>query len=159
MHGDHSIETCFAVTVTTWRAVFTELAEQRVALDAMVLKPSMILPGKQSQAQATVEEVGRRTLQGLREVVPAAVAGIAFLSGGQSPELATRHLEAINTLGDHVWQLTFSYGRALQDAALFAWKGEAANTRPAQAALLDRTRRVAAARSAVHRQTMASAAR
>ncbi len=159
MDGDHSIETCFAVTVTTWRAVFTELAEQRVALDAMVLKPNMILPGKQSQAQATVEEVGRRTLQGLREVVPAAVAGIAFLSGGQSPELATRHLEAINTLGDHVWQLTFSYGRALQDAALFAWKGEAANTRPAQAALLDRTRRVAAARGAGHGQTMVSAAR
>ena len=159
MDGDHSIETCFAVTVTTWRAVFTELAEQRVALYAMVLKPSMILPGQQSPVQATVEEVGQRTLQGLREAVPAAVAGIALLSGGQSPELATRHLEAINTLGDQPWPLSFSYGRALQDAALSAWKGEAANTRHAQAALLDRTRRVAAARSAGHRQTMAPATR
>ena len=154
MDGDHSIETCFVVTVTTWRAVFADLVEQGVALEAMVLKPSMILPGKQSQAQATVEEVGRRTVQGLRETVPAAVPGIAFLSGGQSPELATRHLQAINALGDQPWQLTFSSGRALQDPALSTWKGEAANARQAQAALLDRTRRVAAARSSGHEPAM-----
>lgn len=157
MDGDHNIETCFVVTVTTWRAVFAELAEQRVALDAMVLKPSMILPGEQSQAQATVDEVSRRTVRGLRETVPAAVPGIAFLSGGQSPELATRHLQAINAMGNQPWQLTFSYGRALQDAALFAWKGDSGNTRQAQGALVDRTRRVAAARSVGHTQTMAPA--
>jgi fructose-bisphosphate aldolase class I len=154
MDGDHTIETCFGVTVATWRAVFTELADQRVALDAMVLKPSMVLPGKQSLAQSTVEEVGRRTVQGLLEAVPAAVAGIAFLSGGQSPELATHHLQAINEMGDQPWELTFSYGRALQDPALSSWKGEAANARHAQAALVDRARRVAAARSGCHSQAM-----
>jgi fructose-bisphosphate aldolase class I len=157
MDGDHSIETCFAVTVRTWRAVFDELAEQGVALDAMVLKPSMILPGKQHSAQATVDEVGRRTVEGLRQSVPAAVPGIAFLSGGQSPELATRHLHAINAIGSQPWQLTFSYGRALQDPALSAWKGEAGNVGEAQAALLDRTRRAAAARAVADDQAMEEA--
>jgi fructose-bisphosphate aldolase class I len=147
MDGDHSIEICYAATVTAWRAVFAELAEQGVALDAMVLKPSMILPGKQHSPQATVDEVGRTTVQGLRQVVPPAVPGIAFLSGGQSPELATRHLHAINAVGPQPWELTFSYGRALQDPALSAWKGEARNVAEAQAALLHRTRSVAAARS------------
>lgn len=147
MDGDHSIETCFAATVTTWRAVFAELAEQRVALEAMVLKPSMILPGQQHSAQVPVDEVARRTVQGLRQVVPAAVPGIAFLSGGQSPQLATSHLRAINGVGPQPWQLTFSYGRALQDEALSTWKGEAANVGQAKEALLQRTRGVAAARS------------
>jgi fructose-bisphosphate aldolase class I len=147
MDGDHSIERCFAATLRTWRRVFAELAEQGVALDAMVLKPSMILPGKQHAAQATVDEVARRTVQGLRQTVPAAVPGIAFLSGGQSPDLATRHLQVINALGPQPWQLTFSFGRALQDEALSAWKGEAANVGHAQAALLRRTESVAAARS------------
>ena len=146
MDGDHSIETCFAASVATWRAVFVELAEQGVALDAMVLKPSMILPGKDHSAQATVEEVGRRTVEGLRQTVPAAVPGIAFLSGGQSPQLATRHLQAINAEGAQPWQLTFSYGRALQDEALSAWNGDAAKVGQAQAALLQRTLSVAAAR-------------
>ena len=157
MDGDHTIETCFAVTVATWRALFTELAEQRVTLEAMVLKPSMILPGKQSQEHATADEVGRRTVQGLREVVPAAVPGIAFLSGGQSPELATRHLHAINAVADQPWQLTFSYGRALQDPALSAWTGKAANARHAQSALVDRTRRVVAARADGHTQALRTA--
>jgi fructose-bisphosphate aldolase class I len=134
------------VTVTTWRAVFAELSEQGVALEAMVLKPSMILPGKES-VRATVDEVAQSTVQGLRQAVPPAVPGIAFLSGGQSPELATRHLQAINALGPQPWQLTFSYGRALQDEALSAWKGEAANVGHAQEALLQRTRSVAAART------------
>ncbi len=151
MDGDHSIERCFAVTVTTWRTVFAELAEQGVALDAMVLKPSMILPGKQHSTQATVDEVARRTVQGLRQTVPAAVPGIAFLSGGQSPDLATRHLQVINALGPQPWQLTFSFARALQDEALSAWKGEARNVGHAQAALVNRTRAVAAARSGADR--------
>jgi fructose-bisphosphate aldolase, class I len=159
MDGDHSIETCFAVTVTTWRRVFAELAEQRVQLEAMVLKPSMILPGKQHSAQASVDEVAEATVRGLRETVPAAVPGIAFLSGGQSPELATRHLQAINRVGPQPWPLTFSYGRALQDPALSAWKGEARNVGQAQAALLDRTRRVAAARRGANERTMEPAVR
>jgi fructose-bisphosphate aldolase, class I len=154
MDGNHSIETCFAVTVTTWRAVFAELAEQGVALDAIVLKPNMILPGKDHSAQATVEEVGRRTVQALRKTVPAAVPGIAFLSGGQGPERATRHLQAINAVGSQPWQLTFSYGRALQDEALTTWKGEAANDGQAQAALLQRTRSVAAAHCGADGQAM-----
>jgi fructose-bisphosphate aldolase, class I len=154
MDGDHSLAACFAVTVTTWRAVFAGLAEQGVVLDAMVLKPSMILPGNGHAVQATVDEVGRRTVQALRQTVPAAVPGVAFLSGGQSPELATRHLHAMNTVGPQSWQLTFSYGRALQDPALSAWKGEAGHVGDAQAALLDRARRVAAARSGAYDTAM-----
>jgi fructose-bisphosphate aldolase, class I len=157
MDGDHSIETCAAVTVSTWRAVFAELAEQGVALDAMVLKPSMVMPGKHHAAGATVDEVARRTVQGLRETVPAAVSGIAFLSGGQSPQLATGHLQAINALGPQPWQLIFSYGRALQDEALWAWTGEAANVGTAQAVLLQRARIVAAARGGALNPTMAPA--
>lgn len=147
MDGDHSLDRSFSVTVTTWRAVFAELAQQGVALEAMVLKPSMILPGNQHSARATIDQVAQATVKGLRQTVPASVPGIAFLSGGQSPELATSHLAAINALGRQPWQLTFSYGRALQDPALSAWKGDAANVPRAQTALLDRTRRVAAARS------------
>jgi fructose-bisphosphate aldolase, class I len=154
MDGDHSIETCFAASVRTWRAVFVELAEQGVALDAMVLKPSMILPGEQHAAQATVDEVARRTVQALRQTVPAAVPGIAFLSGGQGPERATRHLQAINAVGPQPWQLTFSYGRALQDEALSTWNGEAANVGNAQVALLQRTRSVAAARAGADHPAM-----
>src|SRR6266851_5122942 len=140
------IQACIAANAHAL-ARFAELAEQGVALDAMVLKPSMILPGKEHATRATVDEVARRTLNGLRQTVPAAVPGIAFLSGGQSPNLATRHLQAINALGPQPWQLTFSFGRALQDEALSAWKGEAANVGHAQAALVNRTRAVAAARS------------
>jgi fructose-bisphosphate aldolase class I len=154
MDGNHSIEMCFLVTVTTWRALFAELAEQLLALDAMVLKPSMILPGNKHSVRATVDEVGQWTVHGLRQVVPAAVPGIAFLSGGQSPELATHHMQAISAIGPQPWQLTFSYGRALQDAALSAWKGQARNVGHAQAALLHRTRCVAAARSGAYNQAM-----
>ncbi|HXN01996.1 MAG TPA: class I fructose-bisphosphate aldolase [Candidatus Dormibacteraeota bacterium] len=155
MDGDHSIETCFKCSVTTWRSVFAELVAQAVALEAMVLKPSMILPGKQHSPRASVDEVGRWTMLGLRQAVPAAVPGIAFLSGGQSPELATDHLHAINAVGPRPWQLTFSYGRALQDPALSAWQGEARNIGPAQEALLHRTGCVAGARSAGANQALA----
>jgi fructose-bisphosphate aldolase class I len=140
--------------VMTWRAVFADLVEQGVALDAMVLKPSMILPGRQQSIEATVGEVAESTVRGLRQAVPAAVPGIAFLSGGQSPELATHHMQAISAIGPQPWQLTFSYGRALQDAALSAWKGQARNVGQAQAALLHRTRSVAAARSGGYNQAM-----
>ncbi len=157
MDGDHSIETCFATTVRAWRAVVAELAEQGVALEAMVLKPSMILPGKHHSIKATVEEVAQSTVLALDETVPPAVPGIAFLSGGQTSELATRHLQAINTIGPRPWQLTFSYGRALQDPAMSAWKGEARYVSDAQAALLHRTRCVAAARNGVYDRTMEAA--
>jgi fructose-bisphosphate aldolase, class I len=154
MDGDHSIEACFQVTVTTGRAVFAELAEQGVAIDAMVLKPSMILPGSQHSVEASVGQVAASTVRGLRQAVPAAVPGIAFLSGGQSPELATHHMQAISAIGPQPWQLTFSYGRALQDPALSAWKGQARNIGHAQAALLHRTRCVGAARSGAYNQAM-----
>ncbi|HXN04317.1 MAG TPA: class I fructose-bisphosphate aldolase [Candidatus Acidoferrum sp.] len=154
MDGDHSIDTCFLATIATWRAVFAELAEQGVALGAMVLKPSMILPGRDHAIEASVDEIAESTVRGLREVVPAAVPGIAFLSGGQSPELATHHLQAISASGPQPWQLTFSYGRALQDPALSAWKGEARNAGHAQAALLHRVSCVSAARSGTYNQAM-----
>ena len=157
MDGDHSMATCFATTVTTFRALFSQLAEQGVALDAMVLKPGMILPGQHHSVKATIDEVARSTVHALVETVPVAVPGIAFLSGGQSPELATRHLHAISAIGPQPWQLTFSYGRALQDPALSAWKGEAHNVGHAQAALLHRTRCVAAARSGAYNQAMETA--
>ncbi len=150
MDGDHTMERGFAVTEATLRSVFSELAEQRVALEAMVLKPNMVIPGKRCPRQASVEEVADATLQCLRRTVPAAVPGIAFLSGGQSPELATAHLNAMNSRGSQPWELSFSYGRALQDPALAAWKGEAANLQAGAQALYHRARCNAAARSGAY---------
>ncbi|HWH35511.1 MAG TPA: class I fructose-bisphosphate aldolase [Acidimicrobiales bacterium] len=138
MDGDHSIERCFEVTEETQRTVFATLAEHRVALDQMILKPNMVISGKGNARQAGVEEVAEQTLRCLRRTVPAAVPGIAFLSGGQGAEMATQHLQAMNAMGPQPWVLTFSYGRALQDPALNAWKGEAANREAGQTALSDR---------------------
>jgi fructose-bisphosphate aldolase class I len=135
MDGAHTIERCEEVTEWTLREVFAALADQRVVLEHMVLKPSMVISGKECAQQAGVQEVAARTLQTLKRTVPAAVPGIAFLSGGQSDELATAHLDAMNKLGGAPWALTFSYGRALQHAALTAWKGQTANVASAQRAL------------------------
>jgi len=135
MDGAHTIERCEEVTERTLREVFAALADQRVVLEHIVLKPSMVISGKECAKQALVQEVAARTLQTLKRTVPAAVPGIAFLSGGQSDELATAHLDAMNKLGGAPWALTFSYGRALQHAALTAWKGQAANVAAAQRAL------------------------
>jgi fructose-bisphosphate aldolase, class I len=140
MDGDHSIDRCEEVTERTLRATFAALASQRVVLEHMVLKPSMVISGKDGAKQAGVQEVAVRTLQTLRRTVPAAVPGIAFLSGGQSDELATAHLDAMNKIGGAPWALTFSYGRALQQPALKAWKGSAANVAGAQRALHHRSR-------------------
>ncbi len=140
MDGDHSIERCFEVTELTQRTVFSTLAEHRVDLEQMVLKPNMVISGKGNAQQAGVEEVAEQTLRCLRRTVPPAVPGIAFLSGGQSAEVATEHLNAMNTMGPHPWVLTFSYGRALQDPALAAWKGEASNREASQQALSERAR-------------------
>ena len=141
MDGDHDIERCEAVTNATLHAVFHALFQQGVALEGMVLKPNMVIAGKACAAQADVEEVAMRTLRCLRRTVPAAVPGIAFLSGGQSDEAATEHLNAMNALaGPHPWKLSFSYGRALQDLAMKRWKGAADNVRAAQQALFCRAK-------------------
>jgi fructose-bisphosphate aldolase class I len=141
MEGTHSIERCEEVTSTVLRAVFDALLEQRVSLESMLLKPSMVVPGTASSRPASVHEVATATLRCLRRSVPAAVPGIVFLSGGQSDRLATAHLNAINRLpAPKPWAITFSYGRALQDPALEAWHGRDENLKPAQDALSHRAR-------------------
>jgi fructose-bisphosphate aldolase class I len=137
-NASHSIETSHAVHERTLHHVFNELHRANVKYEEMILKPSMVLPGQKSGAKPSVEEVAARTLQVLLEMVPAAVAGIAFLSGGQGDLEATEHLNAINVLGAQKrapWPLTFSYGRALQQPALNLWMGNNANVGIAQKAL------------------------
>ncbi|HVH66041.1 MAG TPA: class I fructose-bisphosphate aldolase [Candidatus Acidoferrum sp.] len=152
--GDHSIGQCFDATVAMLRELFQQLAEQAVVLEALVLKTSMVLSGKASKEQAPVERVAEMTVRCLRQTVPAAVPGVAFLSGGQSPKLAVRHLDAINRQGQQPWQLTFSYARGLQDPALAAWKGQAGQLAAAQAAFIRQARLVAAARSGSYSDDM-----
>ncbi len=140
MDGDHSIDRAEEVTLATLRTVFTALLDQRVALEGMVLKPNMVLSGTDCADQAGVEEVATRTLAVLRRLVPAAVPGIAFLSGGQSDEAASAHLSAMNALGGVPWELSFSYGRALQATPLETWRGEEANEDEARKAFAHRVR-------------------
>ena len=141
MDGSHTIERCEEVTGNILQAVFHALFEQRVALEAMLLKPNMVLPGKECGRQASVEEVATATLRCLRRHVPAAVPGIVFLSGGQSARLATAHLNATNRLPDaKPWKISFSYGRALQDPALETWHGRDENLAAGQEALYRRAR-------------------
>lgn len=138
MDGDNTLEICARVTDRTLEAVFNELSLQRVVLEGMVLKPNMVVSGMKCATQADRKTVAAATLRTLLRRVPAAVPGIAFLSGGQSDEDATAHLDEINKLGGAPWPLTFSYGRALQAAALQAWAGEPANMATAQRAFLHR---------------------
>jgi len=145
MDGDHGIERCAAVSTDTLHTVFTQLAEQGVALEGMVLKPNMILAGTGCAEQPSAEEVAAATVGVLRAAVPAAVPGIAFLSGGQPPAVATVHLQAMQAVGPQPWALTFSFGRALVDPALAAWRGEPGSIATAQAALAHRARCNAAA--------------
>ena len=141
MDGDHSIGRCLEVTTDTLHAVFDELMAQRVQLDGMLLKPNMVIPGKKfSGGKAAPEEVAQATVACFRAVVPAAVPGIVFLSGGQSDEQATEHLSLMNQMGGMPWPLTFSYGRALQAAAIAIWAGKTENVTAAQRALLHRAR-------------------
>ncbi len=140
MDGDHSIDRAEEVTGATLRAVFAALLDQRVALEGMVLKPNMVLSGSDCSEQAGVEEVATRTLALLRRVVPAAVPGITFLSGGQNDEQASTHLSAMNALGGVPWELSFSYGRALLGTPLQAWSGEEANEAGAQKVFAHRAR-------------------
>ncbi len=141
MDGDHDIETCEWVTEEVLRSVFAELAVQEVLLEGSLLKPNMVISGKDCPEQADVEEVARRTLRCLKRTVPAAVPGIVFLSGGQSDEAATLHLNAMNKIGESVpWKLSFSYGRALQAAPLKAWGGKAENLAAGQQAFFERAK-------------------
>ena len=140
MGGGHDIERCRAASEATLVAVYHQLAEQRVRLEGTLLKPNMVVSGNQCAVQAGVAEVAEVTVATLRRTVPAAVPGIVFLSGGQSEEEATLHLNAMNQIGPQPWQLSFSYGRALQGSALKAWRGDAANRAAAQAVFLHRAR-------------------
>ncbi len=138
MDGAHDIDTCYRVTEWALKTVFEELYYQRVRLEGMVLKPNMIVPGKKSPVQASVAEVAEKTVRVLKSCVPTAVPGIAFLSGGQSDEDATAHLDAMVKLGGLPWKLTYSYGRALQAAPQKAWAGKPENVAKAQAAFAHR---------------------
>ena len=139
MEGDHTIERCDEVTHEALDAVFAQLKLAGVDLQGIVLKPSMVINGK-SGPPASVEKVAAATVRCLLDCVPASVPGIAFLSGGQAPQVATEHLNAMVRLGPHPWTLTFSYGRALQDDALRTWSGDSGNRSAAQQVLLLRTK-------------------
>ena len=140
MDGDHDIDRCFSVTERVLKTVFNELFDAHVMLEGMVLKPNMVVPGKKCAKQASVEEVAEKTVTVLKICVSAMVAGIAFLSGGQSDEQATAHLDAMNRSGDLPWKLTFSYGRALQHAPQTTWKGKPENVAAAQRAFANRAK-------------------
>ena len=140
MDGDNDIDRCYAVTEWVLKETFQELYYNRVALEGMVLKPNMAVPGKKSAKKASVQEVAEKTVRMLKACVPGAVPGIAFLSGGQSDEEATAHLDAMNKIGGLPWKLTFSYGRALQAAPQKAWSGKSENVAAAQRAFAHRAR-------------------
>ncbi len=149
MDGAHSIEACYDATTRTLREVYCCLAEQRVALEGTLLKPNMVLSGKDAADRAPAEEVARQTVACFKHTVPAAVPGIVFLSGGQGDEEATVNLDAINRLAQAEgapWELSYSYGRGLQAAPQKAWAGKAENVVAAQAAYLERCRATSAAR-------------
>jgi fructose-bisphosphate aldolase class I len=154
MDGDHDIEQSYSVTSRMLQAVFTELYDQRVAREGMLLKSNMVLSGYDSPEQADDRTVAEITLKCLRNTVPAAVPGIVFLSGGQSDEAATSRLSAMNALGPHPWELSFSYGRALQAPALKAWAGDAANVDQGQKAFYVRAKLNSAARSGSYSEEM-----
>jgi fructose-bisphosphate aldolase class I len=138
MDGDHDIDRCYEVTQRVLNKTFQELRVQRVALEGMILKPNMAIAGKKSPKQASVQEVAEKTVRLLKACVPAAVPGVAFLSGGQSDEEATAHLNAINAIGNLPWRVTFSYGRALQAAPQKAWSGKSENVEAGQRAFVHR---------------------
>ncbi|MGE5174335.1 MAG: class I fructose-bisphosphate aldolase [Betaproteobacteria bacterium] len=158
MDGDHDIRRCEEATEAALAAVFSALREYRVALEGMLLKPNMVLSGKQSPKQASVDEVAESTIRCLKRAVPAAVPGIVFLSGGQSPEQATEHLNAMNKMGHHPWEISFSFARALQDPVLKTWKGTPANVGAAQRQFHHRAMCNSAARYGRYSEQMEKAA-
>jgi fructose-bisphosphate aldolase class I len=140
MDGMHNLSVCEEVTAAVLREVFSELAEAQVLLEGMLLKPNMIMPGVDFPKAPSVDEVAEGTLRTLRRSVPPAVTGIVFLSGGQSAEQATAHLNAMNAMGPHPWKLSFSYGRALQAPSLDTWRGKFENLREGQRLFYQRAR-------------------
>jgi fructose-bisphosphate aldolase class I len=151
MDGAHTLERCAEVTLATLRAVYDQLARFRVVLEASLLKPNMVLPGKDCPTQSAPEQIAQATVEVLRRAVPAAVPGIVFLSGGQADEEATANLDALNRTAPQPWELSFSFGRALQAPVLRAWAGDAARGSAAQAALLHRAAMNGAARRGTYR--------
>ena len=158
MDGAHPIERCASVTETTLAAVFSALRAHRVRLEGTILKPNMVIAGKDSPRQAGIDDVAAATVHALLRTVPSAVPGIVFLSGGQTPEQATAHLNAMNKGRRLPWELSFSYGRALQDEALKAWGGKTANVAAAQQAFLHRAKTLGAARGGSYTAQMERAA-
>ena len=140
MDGDHDIEACYEVTEATLRALFDELYNQNVMLEGCILKASMVISGKDNDDRADIEEVAEMTLRCLKSTVPATLPGIVFLSGGQSDSDATAHLNAMNKEGRHPWPLSFSYGRAMQSAALKEWAKDISKFDKAQAIVLERAK-------------------
>ena len=138
MGGYHGIQTCHEVTEQVLKTLYNDLYEQGVELEGTILKPNMVVPGKRCPNQSSTEEIAERTVQVLKDCVPSAVPGVAFLSGGQDNIAATENLDAMNKIGGLPWKLTYSYGRALQQPALFAWKGDASQYDVAQAAFYKR---------------------
>ena len=158
MDGTHSLDRCAEVTAATLRTVYDQLARQHVALDGTLLKPSMVLPGSASGEVVTDDAIADRTLAVLRDTVPASVPGLVFLSGGQSPEQATARLDALNRRAPQPWELSFSFGRALQAPVLAAWGGDPGHVAAAQDALLRRARLNGAARRGGYRADMEAGA-
>jgi fructose-bisphosphate aldolase, class I len=158
MEGSHDIDTCMKVSEWALNELYRELYSANIALEGTILKPNMVLPGKKSAKKASREEVAEQTVKVLKRCVPSAVPGIAFLSGGQSDEDATAHLHYMNALGPLPWRLTFSYGRALQAAALKTWKGRPENVAAAQRAFNHRAQMNALAASGKWSQKLEKAA-
>jgi fructose-bisphosphate aldolase class I len=158
MDGDHTLARCEEVTDATLEAVFDALFRHRVRLEGMVLKPNMVIAGKKCPTQATAQQVAEATVRCLKRRVPSAVPGIAFLSGGQSEADATLHLSLMNRTGGLPWQLSFSYGRALQQSTLDAWQGKSANVAAAQRVFLKRARLNGMARDGRYESAMEQAA-
>jgi len=154
MDGDHAIDSCFDATSRTLNALFSELADAKVSLEGTLLKTNMVLSGKDAAEQADVEEVARQTVKCLGDTVPSEIPGVVFLSGGQTDELSTAHLNAMNQIEHGPWELSFSYGRALQAPSLKAWKGEASNVEAGQRALHHRAKLNGAARSGSYTKDM-----
>jgi len=154
MDGDHAIDRSYDATVATLHHVFRELFEQRVACEGLLLKPNMVMSGYDCSGQAGVQEVAERTLRCLRQTVPAAVPGVVFLSGGQSDQRASAHLDAMSRVDGLPWEISFSYGRALLGLSLETWRGEQSNLQTAQAALHHRARLTGAARRGEYSEQM-----
>ncbi|MBI2599627.1 fructose-bisphosphate aldolase class I [Candidatus Daviesbacteria bacterium] len=147
MDGDNDLEKCRQITAKTLKKVFERLLAHKVVLEGIILKPNMVIAGKKSSTQANSQDVAKATVETLLEVVPSQVPGIVFLSGGQTPDQATENLAEINKIQGNRWQLSFSYGRALQHEALTTWVGKEENVQAAQKAFLERAKKVSEARS------------